>query len=365
MLLTVLSFVLVMGVVVFVHELGHLIAAKRNGIVVEEFGLGYPPRVVKLFERGGTIYSLNAIPFGGFARMRGEDDPTEPGSFAAASRWGRFITLVAGAGMNFILAIVLFSILALIQGVPDASRPGAIINVLSPGAPAELAGMQVNDRIIAADDQPIVSLTDLQDYTSAHLGTPVKYTVIRPGVNGAADQTLNILVTPRVDPPQNQGALGIQIGVATRPTRIWEAAWAGVRQVGTIIYSTFSIPAMLIRQGRPIGEAGFMGPVGIAATTGEFVRYGLRTDSIQPILYFIAVISAALGLTNLLPIPALDGGRLLFLAVEALRGRRIEPAREGMVHLIGFGLLLLLVGLLTVREISSLINGTFPSLGLP
>ena len=105
--------------------------------------------------------------------------------------------------------------------------------------------------------------------------------------------------------------------------------------------------------------------MGIAATTGQFVRYGLSIASLEPILYFIAVVSAALGLTNLLPIPALDGGRLLFLAVEVIRGRRIEPAREGMVHLIGFGLLLLLVGFLTVREVSSLISGTFPTLGLP
>ena len=365
MVLTILSFVLVMGIVVFVHELGHLIAAKRNGIVVEEFGLGYPPRLVKLFERGGTVYTLNAIPFGGFARMRGEDDPTEPGSLAAASYWGRFITLIAGAGMNFVLAIVLFSIVALMQGVPDEAKPGAIINALAPGSPAELAGMQVNDRIVAAGGQPIVSLTDLQIYTTEHLGTPIEYTVIRPGVDGAADRTVDIMVTPRVDPPPNEGALGVQIGVATRPTRAWEAAWAGVRQLGSIIYSTFAIPATLIREGRPIGDAGFMGPVGIAATTGEFVRYGLRTDSIQPILYFIAAISAALGLTNLLPLPALDGGRLLFLAIEVVRRRRIEPAREGMVHLVGFGLLLLLVGVLTVREIGSLINGTFPSLGLP
>lgn len=365
MLLTVLSFILVMGVVVFIHEFGHLVAAKRNGIIVDEFGLGYPPRLVRLFERGGTIYSLNAIPFGGFARMRGEDDPTEPGSFAAASRWARFVTLAAGPVMNFLLAIILFSVLGLLQGVPDVSRPGAVINALVSGAPAEQAGMLINDRIIAADGQSIVNIADLQSYTSAHLGHAIKYTLLRPNKTTGAEQTLDITVTPRVNPPQNEGALGIQIGSVMRPTRLWEAAWTGVRRVGEIIYMTFAIPATLIREGRPIGEAGFMGPVGIAATTGQFVRYGLSTESVQPILYFIAVISAALGLTNLLPIPALDGGRLFFLAIETVRGRRIEPAREGMVHLIGFGLLLLLVGLLTVREVSSLINGTFPTIGLP
>ena len=109
MLLTVISFILVMGIVVFVHELGHLIAAKRNGIVVEEFGLGYPPRLFKVIERGGTVYTINAIPFGGFARMRGEDDPTQQGSFAAASRRARFMTLAAGPLMNFLLAIILFA----------------------------------------------------------------------------------------------------------------------------------------------------------------------------------------------------------------------------------------------------------------
>jgi regulator of sigma E protease len=363
MLLTVISFILVMGIVVFVHELGHLIAAKRNGIIVDEFGLGYPPRVVKLFERGGTVYTINAIPFGGFARMRGEDDPTESGSFAAASRMARFVTLAAGPAMNFLLAILLFAVLGLITGTADTSKPGAVILALVAGAPAEKAGFQVNDRIVAADGQPVGNITDLQKYTSAHLGQLIRYTVIRETAGGS--QTLDISTTPRANPPENEGALGVQIGTAMRPTRVWEAAWTGVREVGNIIYMTFAIPAALIREGKPIGEAGFMGPVGIAATTGQFVRYGLSSASVQPILYFIAVISAALGLTNLLPIPALDGGRLLFLLVETVRGRRIEPAREGMVHLVGFGLLLLLVGLLTVKEVSSLINGTFPSIGLP
>ncbi len=363
MLLTVISFILVMGIVVFVHELGHLLAAKRNGIVVEEFGLGYPPRVLKLFERGGTVYTLNAIPFGGFARMRGEDDPTEPGSFAAASRMARFKALAAGPLMNFLLAIILFSILGLVQGMPDESKPGAVVKGLIAGAPAAAAGLRVEDRIVAADGQPIAAMTDLQTYTMAHLGQPVRYTVVRPGQGG--DETLVVTVTPRANPPKNEGALGIQIGTAMRPTKVWEAGWSGVKSVANIIYMTFSIPATLLREGKPISDAGFMGPVGIAATTGQFVRLGISSASIQPILYFIAVISAALGLTNLLPIPALDGGRLLFLFIEMIRGRRIEPAREGMVHLIGFGLLLLLVGVLTVREIGSLINGTFPTIGLP
>jgi len=364
MVLTLLSFILVMGVVVFIHEFGHLLVAKRNGIIVEEFGFGFPPRVVKLFERGGTVYSLNAIPFGGFARMRGEDDPTDPGSFASASRGARAATLLAGPVMNFILAVVIFTILAFLQGVPDASKPGAVVNGIAPGSPAEQAGLRVDDRLIAADGQPLTSMADLQTYTSAHLGQPVVYTVVRTDPATGGEQTLELTMTPRTNPPANQGALGVQIGIAIRPARPLEAVSAGVRALGNIIYLTFAIPANLIREGRPIADAGFMGPVGIAATTGEVVRSALAVESIQPVLSFVGLLSAALGLTNLLPLPALDGGRLLFIVIEALRRRRIEPAREGMVHLIGFGLLLLLVGLLTVREISSLINGTFPTLGI-
>jgi regulator of sigma E protease len=362
MLLTVVSFIVVMGVVVFVHELGHLIAAKRNGIIVDEFGLGYPPRLIKLFERNGTVYTINAIPFGGFARMRGEDDPTEPGSFAAASKRARFLTLAAGPFMNFVLAIALFSVLALMQGTPDASKPGAVIKELVPGAPAEQAGFQVGDRIVAADGQPINSMGDLQAYTAGHLGQAVRYTVVRAT---SGDQSLDITATPRQNPPKNQGALGIQIGAALRPTRVWEALGIGVQQLGGIIYSTLSLPAALMRGSLSPSEATPMGPVGIAAFTGQIVRIGIGSDSLQPIVYFLAIISAALGLTNLLPIPALDGGRLLFLLIEIIRGRRVEPAREATVHLIGFGLLLLLVGLLTVREVTSLINGTFPTIGLP
>jgi regulator of sigma E protease len=364
MVLTVVSFVLVMSVLVFAHELGHFLVAKRNHIVVEEFGFGYPPRLVKLAERNGTIYSINAIPFGGFVRMRGEDDPTLTGSFAAASKLARTSTLLAGATMNFLLAIVLFTALTLITGVPDSSRPGALIGGIAPGSPAEQAGLRVGDRIVAADGTQLVPGSGLKTYTDAHLGKPIVYRVERPLPGSGATESLEITIVPRVSPPKDQGALGVQIGVAYRPAKIWEALGAGVRTTGEIIWMTFQIPATLIREGRPISEAGFMGPIGIAATTGDVVRSALAIDSFLPIISFVALLSAALGITNLLPIPALDGGRLLFVLLEAIRGKRVEPAQEGLVHMVGFGLLLLLVGVITVREIGALLNGTFPTMGL-
>jgi regulator of sigma E protease len=364
MLLTIVSFIVVMGVIVFVHELGHFLVAKRNKIVVEEFGFGYPPRVLKLFERDGTVYSLNAIPFGGFCRMRGEDDPSLPGSFASASKLARAATLVAGPAMNFLLAFILFAALALAQGVPDTSRPGAVVKAIVPGSPAETAGLQLGDRIVAVNKQTVASLQELQDLTKASLGALTTYTLVRVDPSTGAAQTIDLTMTPRANPPQGQGALGIAIEPTIRRAKVWEAAATGAQTIGQIVYMTFAIPANLIREGKPLSQAGFMGPVGIAVTTGEVVREARDSRAPGMLIYFMALLSTALGLTNLLPLPALDGGRLLFIIVEAIRGKRIEPAQEGMVHLIGFGLLLLLVGLLTVKEIGSLINGTFPSLGI-
>jgi regulator of sigma E protease len=121
----------------------------------------------------------------------------------------------------------------------------------------------------------------------------------------------------------------------------------------------------LLTQGASVSELGFMGPVGIAATTGDVVRSALATDTLMPVIWFTGLLSVAIGITNLLPIPGLDGGRLIFVLVEAVRGRRVEPAQEGLIHLLGIGVLLFLVGIVTIREVTALVNGTFPGLGLP
>jgi regulator of sigma E protease len=363
-MLTILSFVVVMGIIVFVHELGHFISAKRSGIVVEEFGFGFPPRVLKLGERDGTIYSLNAIPLGGFVRMRGEDDPTLAGSFAAAPRKARILTLLAGVLMNFALAIILFSARTAITGVPDTSRPGAVVDFVSSGSPAEQAGLLNGDRFVSADGNSIESTLALQQYTAQHLGKAITYEIIREG-DGSGKQ-LQLTMTPRVSPPAGQGALGIRIGDAVRPANILESVWGGVRTTGEVIWLTFALPAMLLSQGQSLGEMGIMGPVGIAATTGDVVESALRANTLVPIIWFIGLLSVAIGITNLLPIPGLDGGRLVFVIVEALRrGKRVEPAQEGIIHLLGIGMLLFIVGLITIREVASLVNGTFPSVGLP
>ncbi|MCX7669854.1 MAG: M50 family metallopeptidase [Anaerolineae bacterium] len=362
MLLTLVSFLVVISILVFVHELGHFLVAKRNKIIVEEFAFGFPPRLIKLGERNGTVYAINAIPFGGYVKLRGEDDPSEPGSFAAAPKRARFAVLLAGVAMNFLLAVILFAAIALLNGMPDASRPGALIQDVVPGTPAEAAGLQPGDRIVGADGTPIRTTSDLQSYTRAHLGQPVVYTVVRRDPTSAAEQTLDFTIVPRTNPPKDQGALGIAIGVAMRPATLPEALWTGVRSTASVIAMTFLVPAALIREGRPISDAGLMGPVGIAVTTGDVVRTAAARQTVQPVLFFVALLSASVGIINLLPVPGLDGGRLIFVVLEAIRGRRIEPAREGLIHLIGIGLLLLLAGFLTLRDVTALITGTFPSL---
>jgi regulator of sigma E protease len=362
--LTVVSFILVMSVLVFVHELGHFLAARRNKIVVEEFGFGFPPRVIKLAGGDGTIYSINAIPFGGFVRLRGEDDPSQPGSLAAAPKLARAAVLLAGVTMNFLLAIVLFAALAMLTGVPDYHTPGAVVTAVAPGSPAEQAGLQLGDHIVAVNDAPIVTLDDLKARTQVNLGRPTTYRFVRPATGTSPAQTLEVSITPRANPPANEGPLGIGITPPIRRPTVWEATWEGVRTTAWVIQMTVQIPATLIREGRPISDAGLMGPVGIANETGKVVRSALKVQSVEPILWFMGLLSTALGFTNLLPVPGLDGGRLLFVLLEAIRRRRVAPAQEGLVHLIGFGMLLILVGVVTVREVASLLNDAFPIIGI-
>lgn len=439
MLTTIFSFILVLGVLVFFHELGHYLAARRNGIEVLEFGMGYPPRAAKLFTFQGTEFTLNWIPFGGFARMKGEDaSDMSPGSFNAAGAGGRAITLLAGPAMNFVLAILFFAasylagfpapaayprlldvpadsiaaraglmdgdILLSLDGAPfrvpaisslatannnaDAnppvgfdgvlkiSRGEAILSLEMPTdpnqrqlltgvavqyvldtsihsvgdeSPAQVAGIEVGDRVYALNEQIITPDTPLAELTRQYLGQKVTLTVLR------GDAWLTIPATLRADPKPNEGALGVGIeyatSLATMP--IGQALWEGA--VATADYASFmvTLPVALLRGDAPMEQAEITGPVGIAQMVGGAVSATVATGLWFPIWRLAAILSAALAITNLLPIPALDGGRLLFIVVEVLRGRRINPEREGLIHMIGFALLLGLMVLITFRDLNT------------
>jgi regulator of sigma E protease len=315
---------------------------------------------------------LNWIPVGGFVRPAGEDDPSISDGLAAASKKARFFTLIAGAGANFLLAFVIFWFAFFldapgyevdISGVIDES---ALIDGESPEeksvSPAQEAGLQVNDVIVAIDGLP-VKVADMygigeeikfvSDETKAKAGHEIALTVRRDG------SEMILHVTPRLpgDVPEFSGAIGISLGAQATEDRIpitlGRAVLLSGRSVIDVVWQTVNVPVMLIRGQIEASDARPLGPVGISQIAGVTAERSATEQDAFPILWFAGVISVALGFTNLLPIPALDGGRLLFVLIEAIRGRRMEPERESLVHMVG---MLLLLGLLVLVTIQDFVN---------
>ncbi|HUY75427.1 MAG TPA: RIP metalloprotease RseP [Ktedonobacterales bacterium] len=357
----------VFALLILVHEFGHFITAKWAGIRVDEFALGFPPRLLS-FKRGETTYSINLIPLGGYVKMPGENGETtddngtyDPRNFAAKPASRRLIVLLAGVTMNLILAVVLFSVAEAVGRVEF--RP--VIGSVEANSPAQAVGLRAGDRILDVNGQPIKYFSDMQNdttntmnaYVSAHKGAttvPITLTVQYPG---QAVRTLT--VNARVKPPQNQGAIGIQAD-QTNPyhlrTPIWQAPIRGVQDIGSVTVATWQGIQSIIRGIIPFNQA-FTGPVGIVHITGE-VASTVPTDGWYSILFLTGFLSLNLAIVNVLPIPALDGGRVLLIIIELLRrGKRLSPEREGLVNLIGMAALLLLIALITVNDIGGLFAG--------
>jgi regulator of sigma E protease len=346
------GFFIVLTPVVLIHEFGHFIAAKLSNIRVEEFGFGLPPRAVKLAERGGTIYSLNWIPLGGFVRPAGEDDPSIPGGFAAASKRARFFVLVAGAGANFIAALFIFWI-ALVIGPPAIE-----ISAVYPDSPAMEAGLQIGDVILAAQGVRADSTMVLRDIVDKNAGDEIVLSVLRDG------QEIDITLVPRLPgefDPTNDGPIGVGLTAATGGERVGrgpgEAAVDSLDFMWQNISLYARLPGMLLSGEITPQEARPVSVVGISQIAGQAAESSASSGSMYPILTMAAFINIALGLTNLLPIPALDGGRILFVLIEAVRGRRIEPERESMVHVIG---MLVLLGLMVLLIFQDIVNPIVP-----
>jgi regulator of sigma E protease len=335
----------------FVHEAGHFVAAKLAGVVVEEFGFGFPPRLLTLFERGGTKYSLNWIPFGAFVRLRGENDPDQPGSFASKSKSVRTLTLLGGAGMNFLLAFLLFTG-SFLYGQPVPVISGVKIISVTEGSPAERAGLQADDKVLMVDGQELEDIQDFSSYTRSKLGQEVSLTIERE------DEELLFNLTPRREWPEEDGPIGVLITseverLETVRAPLGEALLLGAQETGMVVMLTVYVPVAVLRGRLSAEEVRPAGPVAIVRETAGAAQQAASRGWWWPILRLSGFFSAALGFTNLLPIPALDGGRLLFILVEALRGRRIDPQREGLIHLIGFALMLMLLGLITYVDFVS------------
>ena len=429
-MVTILAFIAVLGVVVLVHELGHFTAAKLAGVRVLEFGVGFPPRLLGI-RRGETLYSINALPFGGFVRMPGEDDPTEPGSVAGRSPLVRLIILVAGSAMNGLLPVVLFTIFFLLpRGVPVTD---VVILGVADGSPAAQANVLPGDVVREIDGREVNNSADLRTGVQLRLGAESSWLVERGG------RLTEVRLVPRVKPPEGEGSVGVlltdaRVSVTAVQTRS-SAGQAGLRPGDLLLHigdarilfvdgspasppeaiaaaraetPDAEVPILVLRGGdlvelslpttaahlsgmelavypevrrsKPIWRAvpasmtqmwdvlvmfrnevsrwvqgvrpDPVGPIGIAQFTGEAARGGINT-----LLFWTALLSMNVGIVNLLPIPALDGGRIAFVLLELARGgRRVSPEKERVVHVAGFALLIAVLVYVSIADIQRLLD---------
>ncbi len=353
--LRIIEFILAFGLLVFLHEFGHYIASKLFNIQVEEFGFGFPPRIVKLFQFRETEFTLNWLPFGAFVRPKGENDPNIIGGLAAASPLARFVVLFAGPLINVFTGIILFTMMFGIYGEPIPDR--VMITKVAASSPAASAGLLSGDIITQINDQPVNSYESLKKSIEQNLGREVTMTYERAG------QPYQTPIIPRQNPPEGEGALGIVLGAPYRPIASSEWLPRALNTTKTQIELMVTLPVKII-QGQISAEEGrFVGPVGIF-TVFDAARQQdteMAAEGNQPAgvntLSLLAMLSVALGITNLLPIPALDGGRILFVLTELVLRRRVPAKYENLVHLIGFAALILLMIYVTTQDI---VNPIYP-----
>lgn len=333
-------FILILGGLIFVHELGHYLIAVRLGVKVDEFGFGFPPRLAKLGEFNGTEITLNWIPFGGFVRPAGEDDPTVAGGLANAKPWVRLAVLAAGSTFNFILGYMVFTF-GFATGWPDAVR---VVDI-APDSPAAAANIQTDDLILSVNGDDIHSTSELAGIINRNLGQPITFVLQRDA------QTLTYELTPRTEWPEGQGPVGIGMRWEVVAYPLPQALARAGEEVVYIVRETLLLPVRFIAGQTQPGEARIVSPIGLAQISDSAVSASFEQAVLYPVLQLVALVSVALGLTNLLPIPALDGGRIVFVLIEMVRGKPIDIERERWVHAIGMMMLLGLMFLLVIQDI--------------
>lgn len=325
--------ILILGLLIFVHELGHFLVAKKVGIRVHEFALGMGPLV---FSRqvGDTLYSLRAFPIGGFNRMAGMEggEMADPRGFNTRTVGQRMRVIAAGSLMNFVLAIILFIIL--FMGIGVASDSNRIADVIK-GGPAELAGLQAGDSILAVNGVETATWGELTTIIRENPEQDLEVLASRSG------KPFELTIRTTMDQTENVGMIGIKRLFEKKG--IFESIWLGIS-------SSVALGILIIQQlGLMLGgliPAEVAGPVGMVQIVGEVMEFGVGS-----IIQFAAMLSLNLGIINLFPIPALDGSRLIFLGIEGLRGRPIKPERENFFHFVGFVLLIGLMLLITYKDI--------------
>lgn len=379
MFLTIIIFVIVLSVLVFAHELGHFFVARKCGVKAEEFGFGFPPRIFGFYkskegkwkkvigakevsDAKDTIYSINWVPLGGFVKIKGENGEVSEAeamaekndNFVSHPIWQRALILSAGVAMNIVLAFVLISI-GLMIGMPQSSldnldknakiinRSIEIVQVLE-NSPAAKNGIQPGDIITGINGSKFTTYPEVQNFTDANTGKVLVYEISRGG------KSLFVSMTPEKIKEIGKGGIGVAIietGVVRYPVHIaiWEGAKKTVMWSGAILEAFYHLIKGLVT-GTGNASESVSGPVGIASLTGQAARLGFVY-----LLQFTAMLSINLAIINFLPFPALDGGRVLFLIIEKLKGKPVRRELEAIIHNAGFAVLMVLILFVTFKDI--------------
>lgn len=360
----VVTFLVMLSVLIVLHELGHFVLARRNGVRVNEFAVGFGPKLLAWTSgRTGTQYTLRALPIGGFCAMEGEDSRVSEAqqqrdflakgqlggsNFQAKSPWRRLAIVLAGPLANFLLCYLILIVAALAFGVASDKMNQPVVGEILPGSPAAIAGIRPGDRIAAIDNVPITSGKSLVDTIHAALGRRLDLVYERNGIRN------EVYVSPRPCPPQVGKKLGC-IGFSPVPAYERVGFATAMHQSGAefvaIASQTLTGVVLLATEFAKYAPQ-VSGPIGMGQVAATVQDWGWG-----PYFSLAATISFALGLFNLLPIPALDGGRAAFIVAELIRGRPVDPEKEAMVHIAGFAALMALIMLVAFHDIVRIVNG--------
>lgn len=369
-LLTWIVFIVAFGGMVLIHEFGHFIVARLCGIEVEEFGLGLPtPKALTLFTWQGTRFTLNWLPLGGFVRPKGENDPSIPGGLAAASPWKRLAVLFAGPLMNLLAAVIIYAIIFTRVGVPDTSR--VLVVSVTPEGPAAQAGLKDGDIFVSGNGQTIQSYEQLRLIVNENVDKPINFVIDRSG------QQVELSATPLMSETEGRALIGVGLGVPFKQrASITETLSLGVEYTVYSARTLISLPAQLLRGQLAPEQGRIIGLKGIFDILGQSVSHDVQanndnaanpqpasTDPIdQPIrtLELLASLTISLGVFNLFPFPALDGGRIIFVLPELIFRRRVSPRIENLVHGLGMAVLLIFMLYVNVMDFVNPIAVTIP-----
>ncbi len=347
----IIWFVAVLMFLVFIHEMGHFVTAKWRKVKVLEFGIGLPPRFWGI-QRGETMYSLNWVPLGGFCKMLGEEDPEEEGSLASKGHWSRLLVLCAGSLVMMIFPLILFPVIYMVPMDVVVGGEDIAIGYVAEDSPAYHAGVIADDLILEINGEVVKTYDDMSRVMDPALGTQITMLVER----GSDQIEFTMLARAEDERPSDQGAVGIGLHYQTLFTEKesytpWEAVYEGAQLYGDSIVAMKDGIVAAFRREIPLD-------VGGVVAGGQITTEIAETGEWRDLAFWAGLLSFNLGFVNLLPIPALDGGRIVFVLIEmARRGKRVSPETEGKIHMVGFALLIALILLITYQDIDRIISG--------